>query len=87
MECHGSSPGSLFPISVIMSGEFHVGFSSGNHFGAFSPVGKIEKREKGKEGMISGNIKSTTVTCKMGNGFPTDFHLITKYNHIEDDQQ
>lgn len=31
VESHRSSPGELLFMSAIMSGEFHLGFSSGNH--------------------------------------------------------
>lgn len=50
-----------------MSGEFHLGFSSGNHFLAFFPVWKT-KEGGGGGGNVEfiGNIESTRFVCLSG---------------------
>lgn len=49
-ESHRSSPREPLLITAIMSGEFHVGFSSGNVFlQRFQPVRSEEKRGEGEK--------------------------------------
>lgn len=49
-----------------MSGEFHLGFSSGNHFLAFFPVWKTKEGGGGCNVEFIGNIEGTRFVCLSG---------------------